>query len=403
MNEIKKIVVTGLLTGYAGIAWAESDLQSIFENGSVSGNLRVYDFSRNYDTKLDASAFALGGALNAETGALDGITVGVGYYSANDLDLNDADPQKVDSRLGDNLEVLGEAYVKWSGDNTLLTLGRQKINSPMVNASDAFIIPLTYEGFSIENKSISGLDLNFNYINEFKNRNSDTFVDVGIWSTQRYKLAQSVNTAGTLNLGAVYAAGPLKLETWLTRFSDLFDSYYLQGHYDFSPAGAFKPFIGAQFIHQQESGDALLSKVDSNLYGLQLGAAFAKATVTFNYNAVQQNQDAFYKGAFLAPYSFSTTPVFTNNMLQTMENTDSGSAYKLAFKYGFSKNLVFNLSYSDFSFDTAPDRNAVYFDLGYNFDNKLKGLSLKWRLEKDSSDVKSVNILENRLQLQIVF
>ena len=196
-----------------------AELNDIFETGKVNGNIRAYYNTREYDYRTDEGAFSLGGALRAETGSISGIKFGVGYYTAQDLGTNDDDPAKVNTRLGSDLEVLGEAYVNLSGFNTAVTLGRQKINAPLANPGDAFIIPFTFEAFSVVNTSIPKLTLQLDHINEIKNRNSEEFVDVGEWSTLRYGIA-SQETSGTTNLGAIYNANPLKLELWLTRFDD---------------------------------------------------------------------------------------------------------------------------------------------------------------------------------------
>ncbi len=379
-----------------------AELNDIFETGKVNGNIRAYYNTREYDYRTDEGAFSLGGALRAETGSISGIKFGVGYYTAQDLGTNDDDPAKVNTRLGSDLEVLGEAYVNLSGFNTAVTLGRQKINAPLANPGDAFIIPFTFEAFSVVNTSIPKLTLQLDHINEIKNRNSEEFVDVGEWSTLRYGIA-SQETSGTTNLGAIYNANPLKLELWLTRFDDLFDSIYLQGNYNFSGTETIKPFLGAQFVQQEDSGDSLLSTVDSTLYGVQAGASMGKASLTLGYNTVAEEEGTFRNGAFLAPYSFSTSPIFTNNMLETFENVDSGDASKITFNYNFSPALAFKLSYATFDFNLAPDRDATDVDITYSFDEYWEGLSLRWRVEVVTSDTETVEQTNHRLQLQFVF
>ena len=379
-----------------------AELNDIFETGKVTGNIRAYYNTREYDSRPDEGAFSLGGALRAETGSISGIKLGVGYYTAQDLGTNDDDPAKVNTRLGSDLEVLGEAYVNLSGFNTAFIVGRQKINAPLANPGDAFIIPFTFEATSLVNTSIPKLTLQLDHINEIKNRNSEEFVDVGEWSTSRYGIAPQ-ETSGTTNLGAIYNANPLKLELWLTRFDDLFDSIYLQGNYNFSGNEMIKPFVGAQFVQQEESGNALLGTVDSTLYGVQAGASMGKASLTLGYNTVAEQEDTFRNGAFLAPYSFSTSPIFTNNMLETFENVDSGDASKITFNYNFSNALVFKLSYATFDFTLAPDRDATDVDITYSFDDYWNGLSLRWRVEVVTSDTDTVEQTNHRLQLQFAF
>ncbi len=372
-------------------------------DGKVDGNIRAYYNTRDYDHRLDEAGFSLGGALRAESGKLGVFVLGAGFYTAQDLDTDSSNPARVNNRLGSDLEVLGEAYLKVDAGKTVATLGRQKITTPFANPGDAFIIPFTFQGYSLTGSALTNLNFHLSYLNEIKNRNSEEFVDVGLWSSNRYGLASPGNTSGTINLGAMYAAGPVKTELWLSRFTDFFDMAYWFGQYQFSELGTIKPFIAGQWVEQKESGDAWLGKVDSTLYGVQLGATLNKFKLTMSYNDVTEQQDAFLSGAVLAPYSFSTSPLFTNNMLETLENLDAGNAARVAVGYAPTESISLLVSHARFNFSTASDRNATDLDITYAFAGSLQGFSLRWRMEKVEGDVVSVEQINHRFQTQFVF
>jgi hypothetical protein len=376
-------------------------LESAIENGMVNGNIRAYYNTRDYETRTDEDVFSLGGALRVETAPWGGVKVGLAYYTAQDLGTNSSDPTKVNKRLGSEVEVFGEAYIKASFAETQATVGRQKINTPFANAGDAFIVPFTFEGGSIVNTSFDKLTIELNHINTVKNRNSEEFVDVGKWSTNRYGVDVE-STSGTTILGAVYKDEGIKLQGWYYEFSELFTAVYLQANYSFAAGGEVKPFVAAQFGTQSETGDELLGAVDSTLWGLQGGAAVGKAKVTLAYTSVSEETDSFKNGAFLAPYNFSTSPLFTNNMLASMENVDSGDAYKLTLNYNLA-NTKLKLSYAEFDFDNADDREAIDADITYSMAAMVKGLSFRWRVEFVTSDNEAVEQINNRFQLQMKF
>ena len=369
--------------------------------GSVNGNVRAYYNTRDYETKDDTDAFALGGALRGETGPMGWVKLGVGFYTAHDLDTNNSDPAKVNGSLGSDLDVLGEAYVKVSQYSTDFTAGRQIVNTPFANAGDAFIIPFTFEAFSLVNTSLTNVTLTLSQINTIKNRNSEEFVDVGKWSTSRYGVGVE-STSGTTVFGVAYADGGLNLQGWYYEFSDLFTLAYAQAGFAFSTDVGVKPFVGLQYGSQSDTGDELLGKVDSMLLGVQGGAGFGPAKLTLAYTTVDEEGGAFGNGAFLAPYSFSTSPLFTNNMLATMENVDSGDAYKITFNYDFPK-LKLKLSYAEFDFESAPDREAIDGDVTYDLSEYVKGLSLRWRVEFLTSDSDAVEQVNHRFQAQLTF
>jgi hypothetical protein len=392
----------GLITtlGFSTTALS-SGIDTAIKDGTVNGNIRAYYNTRDFETKTNETAFSFGGALRAETGSLGMFKFGVGYYTAQDLDTNDSDLAKVNKRLGSQVEVLGEAYVTASFTDTDASIGRIKLNTPFANGGDAFVIPFTFEGGSLINKSVENLTIQFNHINSIKNRNSDEFVDVGAWSTNRYGVGVT-STSGTTMLGAIHSADGIKLQAWAYNYADLFTSLYFQGNYSFAAMGEIKPFMAAQLVSQSGTGDELLGNVDSTLFGLQGGAGFGKSKLTFAYTTVAEETGAFKNGAFLTPYSFSTSPIFTNNMLVTMENVDAGDAIKLTYNYSFTK-VKLKVSYAEFDFETADDREALDVDVTYSLNEMVKGLSARYRLESVTSDTDSVEQINNRFQLQLKY
>lgn len=379
------------------------ELRTIFNEGKIAGNIRAYYNTREYDFRPDEAAFSLGGALRGETAEISGVKLGMGYYTAQDMGTNSDDPMKVNNRLGSDLEVLGEAYISFAHASHRFTLGRQKIETPFANSGDAFMIPFAFEAFSYKASGLKGFAIEFDYINAIKNRNSDEFVDVGAWNSSRLGLGQIRNTSGTLNLGLSYSSGSVKTEAWITRYAELFDSFYLRGDYAFAEIGGFKSFINVQYGSQRDTGDAWLGEVDSNLYGVQLGSGMGKITLTLGYNSVASEPGTFRNGAFLAPFTFSTSPLFTNNMLETFENVDAGSAGKLTVAYNPNAQWALKMSYADFDFDQVVDRSATDFDATYSFGGYWQGLTLRYRVEIVDSDATTVEQTNMRFQTQFVF
>jgi hypothetical protein len=379
------------------------DLKSYFENGKVSGKIRAYYNQRDYDAKPDEGAFSFGGALRAQTASTELVSFGVGFYTAQDFGTNDDDPAKVNGRLGSDIGVLGEAYVKLSKSGHTLTIGRQLINTPFANSGDAFMIPFAFEGWTYQFKSSEKLTFEVDYLNAIKNRNSDEFVDVGDWTSARFGIADAQSTSGTINVGATYKDDSFKVQAWGTRYAEFYDQLYLHGDYAFKGSEKFKPFVGLQYGMQKDSGDALVGDVTSSIYGVNVGTTMGAFKLTLGLNIVPDDESSYKNGAFLSPYTFSTSSLFTNNMLQTFENVDAGSAGKITLNYKPSAQIALKLSFANFNFDQVVDRNALDADATYTFTNDLKGLSLRWRMEIVSSDTASVEQTNMRFQTQYVF
>ncbi|HEY7772793.1 MAG TPA: OprD family outer membrane porin [Marinagarivorans sp.] len=408
MKKFKRFIVPSLtLLGASQVpctvAEVAEELKTYFDKGTISGNIRAYYNTRDYEVKTDEAAFSLGGALRAETAPMGIVSLGVGFYTAQDLGTNDEDPAKVNGRLGSELEVLGEAYVKLSKSGHTARAGRIRIETPFANSGDAFIVPFAFEGWAYKYNSSDKLTFEVDYINAIKNRNSDQFVDVGIWSSNQFGIAEAQATSATVNLGATYKGDGYKLEAWGASYADFYNQLYLYGDYAFGGSDQIKPFIGVQFGMQQDSGDALLGDVESSIYGVNAGAAMGDFKVTLALNSVPDDEESYRNGAFLSPYTFSTSPLFTNNMLQTFENVDAGSAQKVTLNFNPTSQLAMKLSFATFDFDQVVDRDAVDADVTYKFANYLKGLSLRWRLEVVTSDDENVEQTNMRFQTQYVF
>ena len=395
--KINAVMAALLLTSAAG---ADS-LADTIGASKIDGNFRSYFNTRDYDVKTDESALSVGGALRVNTGSINGFNLGLGFYAAQDLGTNSSDAAKVNKRLGSELEVLGEAYVNYTAGDTSVTVGRQKLNTPFANSGDAFIIPFSFEGTSIVYKGISNVILEVDYINSIKNRNSSTFTDVGAWTANRFS-AESSDSDSTIILGGTYTKDALKVQAWYYDFDNMFNSTYLQANYALSAVGSTKPFVAVQYGTQGESGDEILGEIKSSLLGIRAGIGFAQSKLTLAYNTVSEESGAFKSGAFLAPYSYSTSPLFTNNMLQTFENVDSGDAVKVTFNHSFAK-VKLKASYAEFDFDTSTDREAIDFDLTYDMSGYSKGLTLRYRIGVVTSDVKSVEQINQRFQMQYRF
>ena len=79
----EKVSSLGLLCAlvFSQSAHAE-DLQAALQKGTVNGNIRAYYNTREYEAEgaTDESAFALGGALRAESAEWFNVKFGLGYY-----------------------------------------------------------------------------------------------------------------------------------------------------------------------------------------------------------------------------------------------------------------------------------------------------------------------------------
>ena len=87
MRTVKVSSFGGLCALILGNPGFSEDFQAALQNGTVDGNIRAYYNTREYEAegRTDEAAFALGGALRAESAAWHNLKFGLGYYTAQDL------------------------------------------------------------------------------------------------------------------------------------------------------------------------------------------------------------------------------------------------------------------------------------------------------------------------------
>ncbi len=391
-----------LLLLLSDVAVAAENLKDAFLHGKVGGALRAYYNFRDFDTTTDTSTFAAGGNLHAETDPLYGVSAGATFYLSEDLGTRSTNRARRNPNLPEGVTVIGDAYLEYGGFGNALRVGRQKIDTPFANPSDAFMIPVTFEAVSFSNTTVPGLTIAAHYLENIKNRPSGEFVNVGRFATGRLGASRPADR-GTGILGATYAASSSKVQAWGYFFPDLFQIVYLEADQTIGEAFGVKPKVAAQFVHESDNGDRLFGNVNANGFGLKLSGAHGPITLWFAWNHFVEDQDAFLRGGVLAPFNFATSALFTNSMVQTMENGAPGNAYKATVDAALAPDLVGRVSFTLYERDAPPDTNETDVDLTYSLRGGLEGLSFRVRLGIIDSGTGAARLFELRPQLQYVF
>jgi len=388
--------------------------------GKVSGQIRLFSISREMDysdpTKDDFTrdGTAIGGHLKYESPSLYGLSFGVGFYTTNKLvmdsprtDYTVADP----TLLGDDNEdyaLLGEAYLQYTLGNTLLKVGRQKVNTPLAGTDDARMLPNLFEGALIANSDLPDTTLVLAHMTKFAQGTFGRAYNGGILAaTSGYSAVDSrtrvgefvkmgeyalgVDTDGVTVAGLTYQGiDNLKLQLWNYYAHDILNAFYGQADYSFD-MGGMKGFVGAQLIKENNVGDNLLSvlggdgEIDSLYWALKAGVSFSGFTLSGAFSDTGENDagDAVYANAIISPWG--GMPAFTQGMVTRHQFLAGTQAAKVALKYDFNDLLGLNLSatgyYANFTMDenngyTSGDASESGLDVIYY---PTKNLQLRFR------------------------
>ncbi|MCH9813133.1 MAG: OprD family porin [Epsilonproteobacteria bacterium] len=391
---------------------AADSLEEAFANAKTSGQIRTFYITRDRsgtvgDTQTDRSAFAGGGHLKIETAPMDGLSFGAAFYTTHSLGFDDDTQDKVNATLyGEDKKgysILGEAYLKYATGNTSLTIGRQKLATPLAGADDARMLPSLFEAAVLANTDVKDTTLIAAHITKFQagtfsnaygsnalaihsgyglNNISGTFMNAGNYAVGK-------DTDGVSAVAAIYKGLPnTTLQIWDYYAHDILNAIYGQADVKWNCliSDSVKPFAAAQIISQSDVGDKLAGDVDSLYYGVKAGAKIGAFGAYAAYSQTDSDTASAVNGGVISPWG--GMPAFTQGMVTRHMFFADTSAFKVAGSYNF-KEMGVNLN------------TALYyasFDVGA--DNAVKN-GVDWEAEEFGFDFKYYPAAVKNLQLRL--
>ena len=409
-------IAFGLLTSSS--VNAAEDLSSMFSEGKVSGQIREFSISRSVEFSNPATANytrkanAVGGKLKFESADYKGLSFGTAFYTTNGF-LNSGaktDYTKVDpTLLGDNNDgysVLGEAYLQYKTGNTLLKVGRQKLDTPLAGSDDARMLPNLFEAYLLVNTDIKDTTLIAGHVTKFAQGTFGRAYNGGLLAaTAGYSAFDSRTKVGDFENMGTYALGRstdgvsvvsatyagiegLKVQLWDYYAHDILNAVYGQVDYSWKCmlSDSVKPFAAAQVISENEVGKKFLGDLDGLYWGAKIGAKIENFTAYVAYSETDNNgaADAVTKNAIITPWG--GMPAFTQGMVTRHMFLAGTEATKVAASYNwkaFGPDLKTVLYFADFDMAqnngyTFNDASEVGFDVIYK-PEMVKNLSLRVR------------------------
>ena len=170
------------------------DSVDVNKKGTLSGQWRTYGMmTSNKDGLKDFNALATGGKLKYQYTLLENLELGAAVYNSTNLGLQDLTvPDSTTGRLSryeeglfdrldlenDAVFLLGELYAKYQLAQHSFTLGRMKINTPLLNPQDGRMIPTLVQGFWYNYKRQKTV-LQLGILNEIAPRSMGKFYGIG--------------------------------------------------------------------------------------------------------------------------------------------------------------------------------------------------------------------------------
>ncbi len=428
-----------------------TDLANILSEGAFYGHFRTNNFAMNWDHELTTDAgepiqkdhfiSGIGGSALYKTAQFHGFSATAGYYFSKALgSLEDEEihfygsGRSAFSRYAylntgrKNIGVLSEAFLQYKNEDTQIRVGRQIFDSFLAAPHDVFMIPVTFQGVSVEHHFEFDTSLKSAYFNKMKLRDSESFHHVfahGDDPSDPYsRFNQNDDSAMHRGIGLSKLQDKgiedrliilearnssfenIALRANYTAVPDLISSGMLEARYHFSVGDWFiRPTlrymhqfdngagaIGGANIRNRTSGYTNPNSLDSSMIAgkIDFADSLHHLKLRLGYTAVAD------KGDLIAPWRGFPTGGFTRAMNQRnwLSNT---TTYMTQADYTFHKlddlRVVSRFVVQDFDdkkIGVQTDTNIASMDFIKNFLHDT--LSVKFRYMHIMADANTMSV-----------
>ncbi|MBV8499915.1 MAG: copper amine oxidase N-terminal domain-containing protein [Candidatus Eremiobacteraeota bacterium] len=352
-----------------------------------------------------------------------------------------------DTLPGFTLSTFYEAYLKYKAYGWDGALGNITFSSPWANPADSRLKPAAFEGGYLGYTSPGGITVQGADMLAYENRTSSAFSrqtlltsypagNNGLANNIIVPGGQGINTNG-FAMGKVGFAEPsgtgFAADGYFYGVSDLVNMWWGDAQYTFP--GSWAPFIAVQGGTEQNAGQSFIGKINSQAYGVQIGATIDKNfLLTAGYDAIPWKTDTInlptdvtcnnsnyqisakatlayflplnaaqcftnaktgltqvYYGGWASPYTdnYDSDPLFTTSVSQGMvDRRAPGTSWKVGLQYtSTNKKWVFigTDAWYNYGNALAPENTNIWvLDGRYRFSRysgkgTYHGLVLRYR------------------------
>jgi len=379
--KCKIAMAAALALGLSATAQAAESVKEMFAQTYGKGEIRMLDFKRDFEDNTDTRRDnAIGGLLYLHTGTLKGVSFGLTAAAANDMLSNDDDTvygllQRGSDGDHESFTRLQEYYIQCDWFKTKIKYGAQELNTPFMNKHDIRMLPKTYKGLTIENKSMDNLTLSAYYITDYMGWADEEFISASQSVKATISDEKPVYVAGA-QYNIPVSAVKSNVQAWHYNMTDVFNETYFKASVskDFN---GFAAYLTPALLFQKSQGDELAGELDTNQYGLNAGVKFKGFDLTGYYAKTGDND-------LLVPWG--DDKVIIQQVLASGRAEEKAYAAKLNYDFGSLgvnglSAYIYHAVYDapDSGSHKAADMKETDFSVQYAFSGALDGLGLRTR------------------------
>jgi len=345
-------------------------LRGILGSGELNGAIQLqHDDISSKDRAQDAHAATLGGFLQYRTKPYKNSFFNIMFNTVNPV--SSLKNQKKTGFLTDDkksVDSLVEAYLCFVDGKHSLKIGREQLDTPLMNSNEARVIPYSYSGFRYLWKNDSSGKIAAGSVSLIKKPTEREFSATG---------DSGYAEEGILYLGTESRNWGYDYKIYYYRAKEMFDSLFFQIDKNVD-VGRWRLYSGIQYIKtykngtgknidpQRENGGS-----DVQISAIRAGFRYEKAGLLAAYS---QNSGA----DGLAKAYGGQAELFTNSMITSGISRGGPETVSLRFKYDWSREISSKVIYADTRFrlkehpgipgSYTNDFDTLYFDTKYSYD-----------------------------------
>lgn len=400
-----------------------------------------YMTTRNEKELSNYYAHAFGGGLRYQTGIYKGFQFTLGGFFVWNLassDLAKPDPttgapnryevgqfDMQDFSNKNHMDRLEEFNVRYHLKKSVLTLGKQHVNTPFINPQDGRMRPTAEQGLWIDMQDIPRLKLQAGWLTGISPRGTIRWFkadeSIGIYSSGQTTDGRRSNYKGNLQssgigvVGLQYLLKPTwTLQAWEYFAENIFNTAMIQSDIKWNLPGKMALIGGVQYIHQgaiRNGGNDSLSKTyfdpsqTSNLISARVGFQYNRQRVQFNYTRITAD------GRFLFPREWGREPMYTFLKRERNEGAGDVNAFTMNLLTDWTKRFKSEFSYGYYRLPETgnvalnkyamPSYHHFLADLNYEFSGFFKGLQaeLLYTFKPEAQDVRNARLVINKVNM----
>jgi hypothetical protein len=259
-------------------------------DGQLVFNFRTYYFDAEKPNGTDPRVWAGGGELAYNSGKWrDFLSVGASWYGSYDWASNsDKEESVLLSSSGDNISVIGQAYLQTNWNGLIGRFYRQELDIPYINRFDNRMIPNTFEAYGFR-RAGDQLDFVLKYVDKIKRRGDDSFVSMG--EAAGVDGSDAGVTAVGFNWKSKNEDFGFGAVNQTTR--DIFNTAYAEVRWKQKVIRDFALNLSAQYTDQRSIGDEELEEFRTNTWGVRATGGGAKAVATLAFTQTDEGRQGF--------------------------------------------------------------------------------------------------------------